>query len=189
MKAIAFDRDLSAPLLLPPEVTLISDSAITGPSRPVFIPDFDAQWVAEFYLALRISRLGKDISPKFAPRYFDRFTVAMRLVPVGILGDLREARRPESAVSMFDNALTPGSWQEITENADTLTVSVNDVTATVESFGCLAAEAVSAISRYATLKTGDIIMPCRVTPSLNIVRGFEIRVSAGDAECLSLKIH
>lgn len=189
MKAIAFDRDLSAPLLLPPEVTLISDSAVTAPSRPVFIPDFDTQWVAEFYLALRISRLGKDISPKFAPRYFDRFTVAMRLVPVGLLEDLREARRPESAVAMFDNALTPGSWQEIPSDGAPLKITVNDVSVAVDSFGRLAAESVSAVSRYTTLKTGDIIMPCRVTPSLNVRRGFEIRVSADDVECLSLKIH
>lgn len=189
MKAIAFDRDLSAPLLLPPEVTLISDSAITAPSRPVFIPDFDTQWIAEFYLALKICRLGKDIAPKFAARYFDRFTVAMRLVPVGLLEDLRDARRPESAVSMFDNALTPGTWIEIPEKSDSVTVTVNDMTVTAEAFGRLAADAVSAISRFATLKTGDIIMPCRIVPSLNVGRGTEIRVLAERNECLSLKIH
>lgn len=189
MKAIAFDREQNGALVLPPAVTLISDSAITGPSRPVFLPDFDSQWIAEFYMAVKICRLGKDIAEKFAPRYFDSLTVAMRLMPVGILEDLRRALLPCSATAMFDNALTPGKWIGLPDPDSRLDIAVNDMSVSFSGWYKMACESVAAVSRYATLKTGDIIMPCRVVPSINVDRGSMVRVAMGDEECMALKIH
>lgn len=189
MKALAFDRNRESVLLLPPEVALIADSAITSPGHPVFLPDLDSEWIAEFYLAFRISRLGKHISRKFASRYFDSMTVAMRIVPVTIDRELTRAGRAAGIIGLFDNALTPGRWIGLPADETPVLLTVNGVTVTVDGLGVMAAEAVSAASDFATLKTGDLIMPCRVVPSVSVSRGTVVECSVGGIECLGLKIH
>ena len=49
------------------------DSALLLPGRPLFYPDFGGDWHACLFLAIRINRLGKSVSEKFAPRYYDSF--------------------------------------------------------------------------------------------------------------------
>lgn len=192
MKAIFFDRDHSSPLLMPPQVGLIADSAITSHGRPVFVPDFDNEWIAEFYLAARISRLGKAIAAKFAPRYFDAVTLAMRLVPVTISDDLHAAQRPDSIASLFDNALTPGLWlpaADLSGDGAAVTVTVNELSAPLADIGAVVSEAVATVSRFATIKTGDIIMPCRAVPSVSVRTGSMIKCSLDGHDCLDLKLH
>lgn len=189
MKAIIYDREASKPLLMPPEVTVAPDSAITPPGRPVFLPDFDSEWVAEFYLAIKVTRLGKDISEKFAPRYFDQATIAMRLVPITLSSEFRHAVRPSGIVTMFDNALTLGQWIDVASLAGPITAKINDSEASIPDIHNAATLSISSISRYCTLKTGDLVMPYRVLPGLSVKTGTLFTVSLGDAAVLSVKIH
>ena len=173
MKALLIDREASHPLLLPPQLTLIADSSITPPGRPVFLPDFTDDWAVEFYFAVKVSRLGKDIALKFAPRYFENFTLAMRIVPIDIVDALRSAGRPDGVASVFDNALTLGEWTPFpaSEEDTPLTITLNDAQIVIEQPRLCAAQAIEAISRYCTLKTGDILMPFRLTPPATATSG------------------
>mgnify|MGYP001025684299 CR=1 FL=1 len=189
MKTLLFDRDHSSAPLLPPELTMIADSAITGHARPVFLPDFDSEWIAEFYLAVRISRLGKTVAEKFASRYFDAMTVAMRLVPVTLRENLRLAGRPDAVISIFDNALTAGTWIPSDSFKEMTEVQVNETHATLSHVSAAAAEAVAAVSRYATIKTGDLLMPYRIAPSTSVTTGTHVTCSLDGNECINLKIH
>lgn len=189
MKAILFDRNINHSISFPPKLTLISDSAITIAGRPVFLPDFDSQWLAEFHIAIKICRLGKCISEKFAPRYYDRITVAMRLTPANITAELRSQGAPTAIGDIFDNALTLGDWIEINEIGENTTVAVEETTATIESIKKIANEAIASVSRYTTLKTGDVIMLGRVRDFFNVERGSKIRATIDSKECLALKIH
>lgn len=189
MKGMLFDRDAGSPLMPIPEITLVPDSAITTQGRPVFLPEFDDKWIAEFYLAVRVSRLGKDISLKFSPRYFDRVTVAMRLVPVALSAAFRKEARPAGVLSVFDNALTLGLWLEAESLESPAKVTVNDAEVILPDVGQAAAEAVSAVSRYCTLKTGDLVMPFRVLPASPVKIGTLVKVSLGSETVIDLKIH
>lgn len=189
MKAIIFDRDLNKSLLLPPEITLLADSAITSPGHPVFLPDFDTEWMAEFYLAIKISRLGKGISRKFAPRYFEQAAIAVRLVPRTIATDLCQAARPSGIISIFDNALTPGPWTDIASLPTPCIATVNGISIPLPDITDSAAEAISCISNYCTLKTGDIVMPFRIAPACTAVRGTTISVSLTAGSPLEIKLH
>lgn len=175
MKALLIDREASHPLLLPPQLTLIADSSITPPGRPIFLPDFTDCWAVEFYFAVKVSRLGKDIALKFASRYFESFTLAMRLVPVDIADALRSAGRADGVASVFDNALTLGDWVPFPADSDAtdsqLAITLNDAQIVIERPRLCAAQAVETISRYCTLKTGDILMPFRLTPPATVSSG------------------
>lgn len=188
MKAVAFNRDYATALLLPPEVVVVPDSALTQPGHPVFLPDFDSEWLMEFYLAVRISRLGKNIAPKFAGRYYDAVTIAARLVPVTLGDQLGAERRWHGVCGMFDSALTPGRWLSVADVADDVEVTDGDSTVAVKAFRTEADRAVSAISRYATLKTGDIIMPCRVLPVPTVRQGSIFNISFSGEPVLAVKV-
>ena len=189
MKAILFDRDIQEPISFPPGMTLISDSAITLSGRPVFLPDFDTQWTAEFYIALKVCRLGKSISEKFAHRYYDRCTIAMRLVPTNVTSELRTHGRPTAICDIFDNALTLGNWVDICDIPETVTATIGDESITINGLKCIADNAISNVSRYTTLKIGDAIMLGRLTAAISVERGTQVHATIENQECLSLKIH
>ena len=58
------------------------DSALLKDSKPFFIPDFCEQVDYETEMVVRICRLGKNISERFAHRYYDAVTVGIDLPPV-----------------------------------------------------------------------------------------------------------
>lgn len=54
-----------------PVIFMKPDSAILKDGKPFFIPDFSNEVHYETELVVRINRLGKNISPRFASRYYD----------------------------------------------------------------------------------------------------------------------
>ena len=49
---------------------LMADSTMLVSNKPFFIPDFAPEFVLHPALAVRIDRLGKNIAPRFAHRYY-----------------------------------------------------------------------------------------------------------------------
>lgn len=188
MKAIAFHHRHNTALLLPPAVDLIPDSAITLPNRPLFLPDFDFEWMASFYLAVRISRLGKGIASRFADRYFDAATLAMKLLPVTLMQDLSHPGRSLDVTNLFDGALSIGSWIPLPQPGTSLAITVNGACSDVAGFIESARVAVEAISRFTTLKQGDIILPLLLDPQIAIRTGLTVTASIGNAEVINLRI-
>ena len=68
MKVIAFDRTPDSPLDMPLGADIMPDSAIIKDSKPFFLPPLSDNW--DYYIcpAFRVSRLGKNIGVRFAPR-------------------------------------------------------------------------------------------------------------------------
>lgn len=188
MKTILFDRSYSSASPVASDVEMIADSAITLFGRPVFLPDFDTEWQAWFYLAVRISRLGKNIAEKFAPRYFDALTLAMRLVPVSLSAAIRETGRHDCILSAFDYALTLGRWEPVDNLGSAFEITVGDKTLAVSDAVTDASVAVADVSRYATVKTGDIIMPYRVLPPVPVCVGLTVKGRIGDRDCFDARI-
>ena len=127
------------------------DSALLLQGRPLFMPEEGEGWQAEICLAVKIGRLGKNISEKFAPRYYDGLSCAMRLV-------LPSAPEMDSVISGMDSSIVHGEWLEAGKAAGPLTLSVGTVKIRLAPQAPEVAGAISAISRYTTLKMGDIIL-------------------------------
>ena len=60
-----------------PVIFLKPDSAILKDGKPFFIPDFSNEVHYEAEVVVRICRLGKNIAPRFAHRYYDAVTVGI----------------------------------------------------------------------------------------------------------------
>ena len=67
-----------------PVIFMKPDSAILKDGKPFFVPDFSAEVHYETEVVVRICRLGKNIAPRFAHRYYDAVTVGfVRRVTLG----------------------------------------------------------------------------------------------------------
>lgn len=165
--------------------TLLTDSAVVRAGTPLFLPDFAAEgWVVEVVPVAVISRLGKWIEPRFAPRYYSRVGLAGRLVPASGVAE-------GAFAANFDGAFAPcGLMPEMSEvSADeALTLEVDGESVTIEPGMLWLPETVALCSRFMMLKTGDMIAPCRtglrVTPRV----GECITASLNGQELLRLKI-
>lgn len=135
------------------EIEVMADSALTLPGRPTFIPDLPqvSRWRLQPLMAVKVSRLGKCVSLKFAGRYFDAFTMAFRLVPCNSDGEpLR------GIASVIDFGLTIGEWQPICN--EKLMCRFDQAVCEVELIERTAAETVANVSQLATLKIGDVLL-------------------------------
>ena len=188
MKAIAFNRDPGMPVRVPPAIDIIADSALVSAGRPMFLPDFSDTWAARFYVAYRISRLGKDIAPKFAPRYYDAFTIAVRLVPEAIErvmgGDFRSA----GVLGVFDYCLGTGEWGSLPDFGKSVNITAGGMSLDIPGAEINPDAAISVVSGYSTLKTGDIVMPCMLPAQVSVKAGDDVSVTVDSRPCLDFRI-
>lgn len=162
-----------------PSMAVVADSALSDHRRPVFVPDFVPSWSAELYVAARIGRLGKSIERKFVRRYIDGWTVALRLRPKGQMCDI---------APVYDYCLTTGTWKSPDDCKHTLNgVGFKDFDFELDNEDL--ADAIEYVTRFATVKTGDIIIPRRLKlGALDVEVGDTVRVAEGDDELLSVRL-
>lgn len=137
---------------------LMADSAWRPDRRPMFLPT-EGYWLCELRLAVKIDRLGKGISPKFASRYYSQYTLVNYLV---------YEPDPELNMSpafMLDDALIHGSMLPVDDQEHHLTATglstAHPEDAKEVDFRldlAMIDRALSALSHDATFKTGDIIV-------------------------------
>lgn len=77
-----------------PVIFLKPDSAILKDGKPFFIPDFSNEVHYEAEVVVRICRLGKNIAPRFAHRYYDAVTVGIDFTARDLQRKFREAGNP-----------------------------------------------------------------------------------------------
>ena len=95
-----------------PVIFLKADSALLKDHKPFFIPDDLGRIEYETELVVRIFRLGKTISERFAHRYYDAVTVGIDFTARELQQKLREQGRPWELSKSFDGAAVLGEWVE-----------------------------------------------------------------------------
>lgn len=163
------------------DTSLIADSTTVRVGTPMFIPDFAAGWRISILPAVVISRLGKWIEPRFASRYYTDVAVAARLLPP-------EGSACGALACSFDGAIAPGI--HLPRPADgNFTISVDGRQEISLSPDMLHIDdCVALVSRFMTLKTGDLILPCTTPLFAEPVIGSRIHVTLNGVTALDLKI-
>lgn len=152
-------------LIISESPTLFSkpDSALLRNGKPFFIPDFADEFIAEAALVVRIDRMGKSVPERFAHRYIGAITVGVDFTAQGLhtqatpLGLAWEQK-------CFDGSAIIGDWvtMDELENVDDIVFHL-DVDGIQMQRGCMKdmrwsiPKLVSYVSRYNTLKTGDVL--------------------------------
>jgi 2-keto-4-pentenoate hydratase/2-oxohepta-3-ene-1,7-dioic acid hydratase in catechol pathway len=148
-----------------PVLFMKPDTALLRDGKPFYLPDFSADLQYEAEIVLKISKLGKTVSPKFAHRYFDEVTVGIDLTARDLQHKLRADGLPWEVSKAFDNSAVVGEFLPI----DSLPVPIErlpfhlDINGQTVQQGNSADmlfrfdEIVAYISQFFTLKIGDLI--------------------------------
>jgi 2-keto-4-pentenoate hydratase/2-oxohepta-3-ene-1,7-dioic acid hydratase in catechol pathway len=147
-----------------PVVFMKPDSSILRKNKPFFLPDFSSEIHYEVEVVAKISRLGKGISSRFAPRYYDEITVGIDITARDLQTRLSKARLPWEISKCFDGAAPIGNFIPVSSVKDIsnlgFRLDLNEKTVQQSNtsdmiFGIN--EIVSYVSKFFTLKTGDLI--------------------------------
>lgn len=166
MNYIQHNKELDGTLYRPetPVIFTKADTALLRSHKPFFIPDDMGRIDYEAEIVVRISRLGKTIPQRFAHRYYDAVTLGVDFTAREWQQQLRKAGLPWDLCKGFDGSAAIGDWIDVHKlrNIQTLRFRLDINGRTVQK-GCTSDmlfqvdELIAYISRFFTLKTGDIL--------------------------------
>ncbi len=159
-------RELNGAAALPqsPVIFMKPDSAILKGGKPFFIPDFAERFDYEAELVVRINKLGKNIAPRFAHRYYDAVTVGVDITARDLQERFRREGLPWELCKGFDGSAVLGEFVPVERFSHIQNIHFNlDIDGhtvqrghTVDMlFGV--DELVSYVSQFFMLKTGDLL--------------------------------
>ena len=191
---------------------LIADSAIGRNNHPVFLPDFitadPGAWVVEVIPAVQIGRLGKFIRPKFAARHISaillagwvRPATADSAAPITLLFDGALTRGVEMPLNEIFPADSADSCDEISGNAllqieaeyspirDASGENTKRESASMAREQIHAEDMVAFVSRFCTLKSGDIIIPASAGITFPVALDMRLRATLNGINALELRL-
>ena len=141
-----------------------ADSALLKDRKPFFVPDFMGRIDYEAELVVRICRLGKTIPQRFAHRYYDAVTLGVDFTARDMQRRFREKGMPWDSCKGFDGSAAIGEWVDINKFRDIQAINFRlNINGSTVQEACTSDmlygvdELIAYISRYFTLKTGDLI--------------------------------
>lgn len=181
---------------LEPVIFSKQESSLLRDHKPFFVPDFAERFDYETELVIRIAHVGKDISERFAHRYYNEVTVGIDFTARDLQQRLQKQGLPWDICKGFDGSAAVGKFvsieslggdvQNIPFHLDINGKTVQqgnsrDMIFTVDQI-------VAYCSRFFTLKTGDLIFtgtPVGVGP---VKEGDILEAYIGDEKLLNQKI-
>jgi 2-keto-4-pentenoate hydratase/2-oxohepta-3-ene-1,7-dioic acid hydratase in catechol pathway len=156
--------EMGRPFPAEPVVFMKPDSSILKKNKPFFLPDFSSEIHYEVEVVVKISKLGKSISPKFSPRYYDELTTGIDITARDLQVRLSKSMLPWEISKGFDGAAPLGRFIPVSSVGDAGNLdfrleingkivqqsNTSDMIFSID-------EIISYVSRFFTLKTGDLI--------------------------------
>lgn len=148
-----------------PVVFTMPETSLLKEGKPFFLPQFSNRIEYETELVFHISRLGKNIAPKFAHRYYDSVTVGIDFTARDIQAEARRTGNPWDISKGFDYSAPIGRFVPLPEmppKADNIEFSMrlNGVPAQQGNSRDMIFSIdriITYVSQFYTLKIGDII--------------------------------
>ena len=166
MNYIQHNKELDGTLYKSEEPVIFTkaDSSLLKDGKPFFLPEEMGRVDYETELVVRICKLGKSIPQRFAHRYYDAVTVGIDFTARELQQRLRAEGKPWDLCKGFDGAAVIGQWVDIAKFRDIQAIHFHlDINGQTVQQGCSSDmlfkvdEIIAYISRYFTLKTGDLL--------------------------------
>ncbi len=178
-----------------PSIYMKPDSCILRNRKPFFLPDQLGRVDLSSQLVVRINRLGKSISRRFASRYWDAVTLGVDFVATDLKNRLESQGQPAEISYGFDGAAVIGDWIEKNEidNIQNLDLkfdidgcacqycNTGNMQFTVDSI-------IEYVSGFCTLKTGDIIFAGALNPLVQAVIGQHLQGFIGTRNVIDFHV-
>ncbi len=171
MKIIAIGRnyiehakELNNPVPKEPMFFMKPETSIIRNNKPFFYPDFSQDVHYETEIVLKINRLGKNIETRFAHRYYNEIGLGIDFTARDLQQKCKEKGKPWEIAKAFDGSAPLSEFVDKSnyENLNDLKFSlelngkfVQDGTTKDMIFPF--DELISYVSKFVTLKIGDLI--------------------------------
>ncbi|MBQ3243796.1 MAG: fumarylacetoacetate hydrolase family protein [Bacteroidaceae bacterium] len=159
--ALEFDGTVDKPSV--PMIFMKPDSAIIKNGKHFYVPDFLGRVDYEAEIVVRICKLGKSIPARFAHRYYDAVTVGIDFTARDMQRAFIEAGAPWELSKGFDGSAVLGEFRSVEQydiNEIPFSLTIDDKvvqSATTADMIFKVDEIIAYISRFCTLKHGDLI--------------------------------
>lgn len=157
------------------EMVLKGDSCLLNGRKPLFMPEWTKELGVTECMILRVSRLGKEIAPKFASRYYDAIAPGADFIAIDLAREAQAAGRPWTEALAFDYSLAVGTFSD-----ERLAFS--------EDFVLSPEEAIAEASKVMTIRQGDLIYIQKKQAPRPVSKEEIIRVEIDGEEKLYCKI-
>ncbi len=188
-------KELDSERPLNPVVFLKPDSAILPEDQPFVIPDFSDNVHYEVEILVKIKKHGKHIAKKFVHKYYDEIGLGIDFTARDLQNILKEKGLPWEKCKAFDGSALIGKWIDKSELGDlnNITFSLiknNEVVQLGNTSNMLwkIDEIIEYVSKYFTLKTGDIIFTGTPEGVGKVFAGDTLKGLIEDTEMFSKKV-
>jgi|TARA_B110000908_G_C10171594_1_gene411113 2-keto-4-pentenoate hydratase/2-oxohepta-3-ene-1,7-dioic acid hydratase in catechol pathway len=178
-----------------PVIFLKPDTAILLKKQPFFIPDFSNEVHHEVEVLVKINRVGKYIDSKFAHKYYEQIGLGIDFTARDLQQQLKQKGLPWEISKAFDGSAVIGKWvsKSSFENLNKLPFSLlkNNETvqsATTEDMLWGIDEIIAYVSKFFTLKIGDIIFTGTPSGVGKVESNDSLKGYIGDDEFFSIKV-
>jgi 2-keto-4-pentenoate hydratase/2-oxohepta-3-ene-1,7-dioic acid hydratase in catechol pathway len=147
-----------------PVVFLKPDTSVLLKKQPFFIPEFSNDVHHEVEILVKINKVGKYIDKKFAHKYYDEIGLGIDFTARDLQAQLKSKGLPWEKAKAFDGAAVIGDWVPKKEFNDINNINFslykNDEVVQQGNTSLMLwkiDEIIEYVSKYFTLKIGDII--------------------------------
>lgn len=190
--ALEFDGTVEKPSV--PMIFMKPDSAIIKNGKHFYVPDWLGRVDYEAEIVVRINKLGKSIPQRFACRYYDAITVGIDFTARDMQRAFIEAGAPWELSKGFDGSAVLGEFRPVEQyNIDdvpfSLTIDDKVVQSTTTAQMLFKVDEIIAyISRFCTLKTGDLIFTGTPAGSGPVSIGTHLKGFIGEDKVLDFHV-
>ncbi len=178
-----------------PVIFLKPDSALLNNNKDFYLPDFSNDIHYETEIVVRINKAVKHIEEQFSHRYYDSVSVGVDFTARDLQTILKSKGLPWERAKAFDGSAVIGSFVPLADVGiiSDLNFSMKLNGQTVQSANSSEMvfsvdKVISFVSRFITLKTGDLIFtgtPQGVGP---VKAGDQLMGFIGDRELFNFKV-
>jgi len=147
-----------------PVLFIKPDSAVLPKEQDFYIPEFSQDVHYEVEVLVKIKKVGKHIDVKFSPNYYDEIGLGIDFTARDVQSHLKEKGLPWEKSKGFDGSAVIGRWLPKSDFKDLNNINFqlrkNDQLVQEGNTGSMLwkiDEIISYVSRFFTLKKGDII--------------------------------
>ncbi len=161
---IEHNKELNSKNPTEPVVFMKPDTALLKNNKPFYVPEFSQELHYETELIIKINRIGKNIAPKFAHRYYSEIGLGVDFTARDLQRKLKAEGKPWEICKAFDNSAVIGNFLPVESLGNIQDIRFRlDLNGDTVQNGHSADmifpvdELVAYVSRFFTLKIGDIL--------------------------------
>lgn len=157
-------KEMKAAVPTEPVFFMKPDTALIKGNEPFYYPDFSKEIHHEVELVIKMSRAGKHIEPEFAHKYYEEIGIGIDFTARDIQAKCKEKGLPWEKAKSFDGSAPIGNFVNKRTFTDLyninflLTINGKSVQkGNTKDLLFSFDKVISYISKFVTLKTGDLI--------------------------------